>query len=86
MTTYLTLDNDSSRNALNHYLCWETFDAIEWRFYPSENPQHRLYYTWVEELKHKCTWSDFACPSMSSTPFCLHKSLVISPNLRRTLP
>ena len=24
--------------------------------------------------------------SITSTPFCLHKSLIISPNLRRTLP
>ena len=39
------------------------------------------------KLKYKCTWSDIAWPSITSTPFCLHKSLIIShTNLLPELP
>ena len=50
-----------------------------------KNPTAYAMLNFGRKLKYKSTWSNIACPQMTSQPFCLHKSLITSPNLRRTL-
>ena len=63
-----------------------TFRWIRTALFPFRKPITKAMLNFGGTLKHMCTWSGIKCPSMSSTPRCLHKSFMISPTFRFNFP